>query len=213
MVADLQICIIMDFHHPADLYVHSLKDYIEEAIIDVKSKYPTKSIEVAFVAYGGYWCVPYTKVWDFTTNIAKLQKELKTFKLQHQLPSLCRNVQQAYGLANDMKWTGRKQIIFHMGLGPAFGPNYHSPDFPDLYPKGHPYLVLEEEVEKFAQKNIDLVLLKLDSHWDIMVSVIKVSYMTYRYQGFSVEDLSGKSHIICNVVYDTFLKHLLRQFM
>lgn len=213
MPVDLQICIVLDYHKTMEYMMISLKNNIEDLVNDVKKQYPTKTIQIGFVGYGGYFCVPHAKVYPFTENIKLLQRQLKHLKLELYLPSNCRSIQEAYAHANDMKWFARKRIIFHMGDGPAFGLKYHEPNIGDLYTPGHPYIVLEEEVEKFARKQIDLVLLKLHPAWGKMIDVIEDHYMQYRDTGFYVENLIGKYHILCDEVYEKTKFHILRQFV
>ena len=209
MSADLQICFVVDYHDIMSTLMVIIKNYIELITNKVKKQYPTKSIEIAFVGYGGYFCVPYTKVYEFTHEIEKLQKKLCNFEVEHMLPSSCRNIQQAYGLVNALRWNGKRRLMFHFGNGPPFGPNYHTLDIPDLYPQGHPYLVFEEEIKKISMKKIDIVLLKLDQNWDVMIGVIKNVCCNNRVY---VEDFTNKYLILCDAVHETIEKHILRQF-
>lgn len=210
MPVDLQICFVVDYHGIMSRAMVIIKNYIELIIDEVKQHYPTKSIEVAFVGYGGYFCVPYRKVYKFTQDIQTLQKELLSFEVEHQFPSSCRNIQDAYGSVNDLDWNGKHRIMFHFGNGPPFGPNYHTPDMPDLYPKGHPYLIFEEEVKKISMKNIDIVLLNFDKYWDIMIGVIQ---NVCRYRKVYIENLTDKHAILCDAVHDAIKKHISRQLM
>jgi len=213
MQVDLQVCFVLDYHRPMKCFMSSVLDQVKPVIEEVKNTYPMKVIEIAFVGYGGYFCVPYTKVYPFTSNVRLFQKRLDSLRIQLHTASSCRNVQQAYGLVNDLNWTAKKRLIFHMGNGPAFGPKYHDPNVQDLYPAGHPYLVLEEEVHKFARKRIDLILLKIDNNWNKMVKVIEENYLDYRNQGFHIVDLTNKYGVLCDEVYIEMKKHILRQFV
>ena len=213
MVADLKICFVVDHHAPMDPFIGALKDQFEDIINDVLIQYPMKEIQIAFISYGGYLCIPYRVVHSFTNNVKLLQKYVRHSKKKICLNCDCRNVQMAYGHVNDENWVAVKKIIFHMGNGPAFGPKYHDSDLVDAFPIGHPYLVLEEEVVKFARKNIDLVLLKLDRNWDIMETVIEESYLDFRKKGFYKIDLTDKHNILQKTVFDEVKKHILRQFV
>lgn len=210
MPVDLQICFVVDYHGFMTQIMVIIKNYIELIINKVKKQYPTKSIEVAFVGYGGYFVVPYRKVCKFAQDIQKLQKELLSFEVEHQFTSSCRNIQDAYGSVNDLQWNGKHRVIFHLGDGPPFGPAYHTPDIPDLYPRGHPYLIFEEEVKKISMKNIDLVLLKLNNNWDVMIGII---HNICRYRKVYVEDLTDKYLILCDATHEVIHKHILRQLM
>lgn len=210
MTVDLQICFVVDYHGIMSQLMVVIKNYIQLIIDEVKKQYPTKSIEIAFVGYGGYFCVPYRKVYKFTQDIQKLQKELLSFEVEHQFPSSCRNIQDAYGSVNDLHWNAKKRIIFHYGEGPPFGPKYHTHDIADLYPRGHPYLIFEEEVKKFSMKNIDIVLLQMSTDWSVMTGVIQ---NIYGYDKVYIEDFTYKYKILCIAVHDSIKKHILRQFM
>jgi hypothetical protein len=212
MYADLQVCFVLDYHEPVDK--GALRDQIHDIISDVQNQYPRKSISVAFVGYGGCFCVPYTTVYQWTHNVKYMQKQLNVLEPKYIFTDKCRNVQQAYGLVNDLQWYAKRRIIIHMGDGPAFGPKYHDPNIYDAYPGGHPYLVLEEEVEKFATKQIELVLLKIDNSWDKMTQVIKDSYLYWNQNGgIYIEDLTNKQNLLRGAIYDEVKKHILRQLV
>lgn len=213
MPIHLQVCFVLDIHKTMNNFMGSIKDQIQDILNEVSSKYPTIAIHVAFVGYSGYFAVPYDKVNNFTDDVKLLQRDLNNLKIQHSWTSSCRSIQHAYGHVNDLKWVGSRKIIFHMGNAPAFGPKYHAKNIQDLFPLGHPYLVLEEEVEKFSIKKIDLVLLKLDNKWNQMLEVIKDSYLYYRGDGLYVEDLTMNHNDLRSHVKSVVIKHILRKIM
>jgi hypothetical protein len=214
MSIDLQVCFVLDYHPPMEKYMGLLKQQIGEIMDDIKNTYPTKTIEIAFVGYGGHLVIPNQKVLSFTKNINMIQNQVNNINVQFYLRSSCRDIQSAYGHVNDERWSAKKRIIFHMGNGPAFGNKYHDENIQDVYPYGHPYLVLEEEVEKFAIKRINLVLLKLENNWNEMISVIKDSYGYYRSDGLYVEDLTKfNNDELFSTVKNTVKTHILRCFV
>jgi hypothetical protein len=211
---DVQICILLDMHRDMRKLINPLKDQIEDIINSVKKQYPMKTFEIAFIGYGGYHCIPSITFYGFTSNISQLQKNLRDLKNTRTLTCHCRDIQEAYGLAShDICWTANHRIIFHMGNAPAFGPKYHTPDVEDLFPLGHPYIVLEEQVERMAILNIDLVLLKLNKNMDKMKKVMEENYSKWRNTGFYDVDLVGKENNLYEVIFDEVKNHILRHFV
>lgn len=193
MHVDLQVCFILDIHEPADPGL--LKSQIEDIVNDVINQYPTKSIQIAFVGYGASFCVTSrAKTWTWTSSkqIRRLQREFDELVVKLIFSNPCRKIQFGYDLANQLDWFAKQKIVFHLCDGPAFGLKYHTPEIPDNQPYGHPYIVLEEEVEKFATKGINLVIFKLNQDSNTTIKIMKEEYLKWSRggSGFYVEDLT-----------------------
>lgn len=193
MCVDLQVCFILDIHEPADPGL--LKSQIEDIVNDVMNQYPTKSIQIAFVGYGGCFCVTTrgkTWRWTFSNQIHRLQREFNELEVKLRFTNPCRKIQLGYDLANQLDWFGKRKIVFHLCDGPAFGLKYHTPEVPDNNPYGHAYIVLEEEVEKFATKGINLVVFKLNNNCNTTIKIMEEEYRKWSRSGngFYLEDLT-----------------------
>lgn len=197
MHVDLQVCFILDIHDPVDPGL--LKSQIEHIVIGVMNQYPTKSIQIAFVGYGGCFCVTNRERkwrWTSSNQINRLQREFNDLQVTLKFTNPCRKIQLGYDLANQLDWFAKRKIVFHLCDGPAFGLQYHTPEVPDNHPHGHAYIVLEEEVEKFATKGINLVIFKLNNNCNTTIKIMEDEYLKWSKSGygFYVEDLTNEKN-------------------
>ncbi len=97
-----------------------------------------------------------------------------------------------------------------MGNAPAHGSQYHDSTVNDRYNYGHPYWTLEEQVEKLAAKEIDVVVLKISKTTTIMEKIMQDSYQKIREHGFYVVDLTKNLNNLDDAVYKSVKSHMLR---
>ena len=77
----------------------------------------------------------------------------------------------------NMSWRSNARYAILIADAPGHGSKYHDKDVEDDYPKGDPNgLVIEELMQKYVQKNINLCLTRIDDYTDIMFKAMKEAY-------------------------------------
>jgi hypothetical protein len=191
-------------------FIDALKDQIEDMILQVQNKFPTNSIEIAFIGYTAVGDIPSDVYEPFTKNIALLQRKLRNGRVSRSLSSGCRMVVEGYASAVNLKWTASRRIIFHMGNAPSYGSKYHEKKMYDPFSHGHPYFTLEEQIKLLACNAIDVVILKLSNTTTIMEKILETNYQTLRANGFHIVNLTGQLKKLDAAVYSAVVEHLLR---
>ena len=73
-----------------------------------------------------------------------------------------------------MSWRSNARYAILIADSPGHGSKYHEKDAEDDYPKGDPnWLVLEDLMKKYVEKNINLCLTRIDDYTDIMFNIMK----------------------------------------
>jgi hypothetical protein len=200
----------MDFNSSMRKHLDSLKDQIVNIVKDVQRTSPTTVIELAVVGYAGVSDWPRDRYQVFTGDIDTLHQALLQTTVSNSLDAGCRYVVEGYQKTNTLDWTANRKIMIHMGNAPSYGKNYHGNDVYDMFPSGHPYWTLEEEIQSIASKQIDVVILKLSKTTTLMEKLLDANYRKYRKNGFYVVDCTQKLHTLDAAIYAEVKQHLLR---
>lgn len=206
----VQVCFMADFNKSMKKHIGSLKDIFDEILDDIQNQNPTSVIEVAFVGYTGVGDIPSNICEPFTTNRKPLQKRLKNTDVSDGFNRKCKMVVEGYAIAGNLEWKFQRKILFHMGDSPTHGLRYHDVNLEDSYKHGHPYWTLEEQIEKLAVNNIDLVVLKISKTTTQMEKIMQDTYYSIRERGFYVVDLTSKLNNLDDTVYSEVKAHILR---
>lgn len=210
LTSHVQVCFMTDFNKSMHASIGALKDQFCEILDDIQNQYPTCVIEVAFVGYGGISDIPSSVFEQFTTNRKALQRRARDTQISRGYTSDCRMVIEGYVMVANLQWKFSRRIVFHMGDAPSYGEKYHDKNLNDAYSCGHPYWTLESRIENVADKNIDVVILKISKTTTQMEKVLENSYLQVRPRGFYVVDLTGKLNNLNDAVYEAVKSHILR---
>jgi hypothetical protein len=204
----------MDLNPSMEKYANSLKNQIADIIRDLQNDHQTLLVEIAFIGYTGINDWPTDRYIGLTDDIDLVGKMLKKCPVSDGNPDdECRNVVIGYAMADDLDWTSKRRIIFHMGNAPSYGRKYHSDNTRDMFLTSHPYWGLEDKIETIASKNIDIVILKISKTTTIMEKLLENSYHIQRNQGFYIENLTKKLNFLDDAVYKTVKYHIVRMLL
>jgi hypothetical protein len=206
----VHVCFMTDINHTMKNHIGALKDQFETILDDVQNQYPTSVIEVAFVGYSAVLDIPSDYFEPFTTNRKLLQRKMKNGNVSFGFSRECRMVVEGYTMVSNLNWRFANRIMFHMGNAPAHGSRYHDDAVDDRFKYGHPYWTLEEQVEKVAAMEIDVVILKISKTTTIMEKIMQESYQKIREHGFYVVDLTKHLNNLDDAVYNAVKSHMLR---
>lgn len=201
---------MMDFNKSMKKHIGSLKDNFDEILDDIQNQNPTSVFEVAFVGYTGVGDIPSNIYEPFTTNRKPLQRRLKNTDVSFGFDCNFKMVVEGYVMAGNLDWKFQRRILFHMGDSPSHGTRYHQKNLEDSYKHGHPYWTLEEQIEKLAVNQIDVVVLKISKTTTQMEKIMQDSYSSIRQHGFYIVDLTSKMNNLSNEVCEVVNSHILR---
>lgn len=206
----LQACFVIDFNSSMEKYIDALKNQIIDIVENIQNQNPHCKIEVALVGYAGVSDWPSNRLQPFSSDMEDLRAKFRNTGVSSSLKAGCRYVVEGYVKVNHLTWTATRRIMFHMGNAPSYGRQYHGNDVYDMFPTGHPYWTLEEEVKSIARKNIDVVILKISKTTTQMEKLLEKNYYENRNKGFYVVDLTDKLNYLDDAVYEVVKTHLLR---
>jgi hypothetical protein len=206
----LQACFVIDFNSSMEKHIDSLKNQIVNIVEDIQNQYPECIIEIALVGYAGVSDWPRDRLQPFSSNMRDLKVKFRNTTTSNSLKAGCRYVVEGYVKADKLNWNAKRRIMFHMGNAPSYGQNYHGNDVHDMFPGGHPYWTLEEEIQNIASKNIDVVILKISKTTTQMEKLLETNYYNQRNEGFYIVDLTNKLNVLDNEVYTVVKNHLLK---
>jgi hypothetical protein len=209
----LQACFVIDFNSSMEKYIDALKNQIVDIVEDIQNQKPQCNIEVALVGYAGVSDWPSNRLQPFSSDMTDLRAKFRNTGVSNSLKAGCRYVVEGYFKANHLNWTANRRIMFHMGNAPSYGQKYHGNDVYDMFPTGHPYWTLEEEIKNIASKNIDVVILKISKTTTRMEKLLETSYYEKRNKGFYVVDLTNKLNSLDDAVYGVVKDYLMQSLV
>ena len=164
----------------------SMQDLLEEArnsikyISDkIKKEYPGIKIRFAFEGYRDFEDIKNGEKYytiDFEINENVFKKRLENIVAKGGGDDAEDVVGGLYAGYN-MSWRSNARYTILIADAPCHGRKYHDNDVDDYYPQGDPNgLILEDLMKKYVEKNINLVLTKIDDYTDKMFKIMKDSY-------------------------------------
>lgn len=150
--------------------------YISE---NIKKEYPGILIRFAFEGYRDFEDMKTGEKYytiDFETDLDVFKKKLEEIVAKGGWDD-AEDVLGGLHSGYNMSWRSNARLAILICDAPCHGKKYHDNDVEDDYPNGDPNgLILEDLMKKYVEKNINLVLTRIDDYTDKMFKIMKDSY-------------------------------------
>ena len=150
--------------------------YISE---NIKKEYPGILIRFAFEGYRDFEDMKTGEKYytiDFETDLDVFKKKLEEIVAKGGWDD-AEDVLGGLHSGYNMSWRSNARLAILICDAPCHGKKYHDNDVEDNYPNGDPNgLILEDLMKKYVEKNINLVLTRIDDYTDKMFKIMKDSY-------------------------------------
>ena len=174
-IISLNLAFIMDITGSMEPYLNFAKDKIISVINQI-TKDSNITVRLGFIGYKDYSEV-YVVYEDFTNNI----EDVKNFINQAELgdgADFCEDMVGGLNLALNYSWKSYTRFAMLIADAPCHGVQYHGLKNPSLdsYPNGDPNYKIDKIVQKYAERNINLLCLNLTEDTKILYNNFKKYY-------------------------------------
>ena len=206
----LDLLFIMDITNSMDNYLDQAKKGILDMIKEIQKQCAGVDIFLGFIGYRDFNDLDFGDDYinlEFTKDYESIKNNISFLKAEGggDLPEdLC----GAFDLAKNKDWVGKSRFAILVTDSPCHGKQYHDlKDEEDNYPEGdREKRNIEDFVKYFAQNEISLYCLKINSSTDKMFKIFKEIYVSNKSKdsknNFVVEE--GKK--IFNIVTENAVK-------
>ena len=164
----------------------SMQDLLDETRNSIKyisenitKEYPGILIRFAFEGYRDFEDMKTGEKYytiDFETDLDVFKKKLEEIVAKGGWDD-AEDVLGGLHSGYNMSWRSNARLAILICDAPCHGKKYHDNDVEDDYPNGDPNgLILEDLMKKYVEKNINLVLTRIDDYTDKMFKIMKDSY-------------------------------------
>ena len=175
-IITLDLAFVMDATGSMETYLH----FAQEKIISIINKITQNSnvnVRVGFIGYKDYLegDTNYIEYPELTNDVQKV-KDFITSAYVEGGGDTCEDMVGGLQFALNYKWKGRSRFAILIADAPCHGVQYHGYPSEDKHPEGDPNYKIDEVVEKYARKNINLLCLNLNNLTTILYNNFKIYY-------------------------------------
>lgn len=177
----IKICFLVETTFKMTSYLYDVQCAIEEAINRVCFYNQQAEILVAMVTYRDYkdcdqmGVLDWRSPTDFFETWDNLEQESRVAWFNENDTA---DVAGAVDCAVKMNWSDcDHRLVYHYGISPAHGSQFHGPEVDDKYPMGDPNgKDLLKDVHTFSCMPADYTFFRINSLVDTMLSLMDESY-------------------------------------
>ena len=162
-IISLDLAFIMDITGSMGPYLNFAKNKIL-SVIDQITKDSNISVRLGFVGYKDY-SEEYIKYKDFTDNIQDVKNFISKAELGYG-KDLCEDMVGGLNLTLEYSWKSNTRFAMLIADAPCHGVQYHELENAsfDNYPEGDPKYKIDVIIQRFAERNINLLCLNLTEY-------------------------------------------------
>jgi myosin protein heavy chain len=206
----LDLLFIMDITNSMDYYLDEAKNGILDMIKKIQIECPGSEIFLGFIGYKDFNDLDFGEEYinlEFTTDYEKIKNNISFLKAEGggDIPEdLC----GAFDLAKNKNWTGKTRFAILVTDSPCHGEKYHDlKKGEDNYPNGERDKGnIEDYIKFFAQNEISLYCLKINSSTDKMFKIFKDIYTKNKDKNSKNEFVVEQGKKIFNIVTENTIK-------
>jgi myosin protein heavy chain len=206
----LDLLFIMDITNSMDYYLDEAKNGILDMIKKIQIECPGSEIFLGFIGYKDFNDLDFGEEYinlEFTTDYEKIKNNISFLKAEGggDIPEdLC----GAFDLAKNKNWTGKTRFAILVTDSPCHGEKYHDlKKGEDNYPNGERDKGnIEDYIKFFAQNEISLYCLKINSTTDKMFKIFKDIYTKNKDKNSKNEFVVEQGKKIFNIVTENTIK-------
>ena len=207
----LDLLFIMDITNSMDLYLDQAKRNILNMIDEIKKNCAGIDIFLGFIGYKDFIDLDFGDEYvnlGFTKDYEAIKKEIEPLKAQGggDIPEdLC----GAFELAKIKEWEGKSRFAILVTDSPCHGIKYHNylGKGEDNYPEGDKFQRnIEEYIKFFAENEINLFCLKINSSTDKMFEIFKNIYEKNKITNSNSQFIVGEGKTLSSVVVENAVK-------
>ena len=206
----LDLLFIMDITNSMDYYLDEAKNGILDMIKKIQIECPGSEIFLGFIGYKDFNDLDFEEEYinlEFTTDYEKIKNNISFLKAEgggDTAEDLC----GAFDLAKNKNWTGKTRFAILVTDSPCHGKKYHNlkeeeDNFPDGDKEGRN---IEDYIKFFAQNEISLYCLKINSTTDKMFKIFKDIYTKNKDKNSKNEFVVEQGKKIFNIVTENTIK-------
>ena len=174
-ILSLDLAFVMDITGSMEPYLNFAKNKIISIINEI-TKDSNIKVRLGFIGYKDY-TEKYEIYENFTNNI----EDVKNFITQAQLgdgADFCEDMVGGLNLALNYSWKSNTRFAMLIADAPCHGVQYHGlKDLSlDNHPNGDPNYKIDNIVQKYAERNINLLCLNLTKYTEILYNNFKKYY-------------------------------------
>ena len=206
----LDLLFIMDITNSMDYYLDEAKNGILAMIKKIQIECPGSEIFLGFIGYKDFNDLDFGEEYinlEFTTDYEKIKNNISFLKAEGggDIPEdLC----GAFDLAKNKNWSGKTRFAILVTDSPCHGKKYH--DFKkeedNCYDGDREGRNIEDYIKFFAQNEISLYCLKINSTTDKMFKIFKDIYTKNKDKNSKNEFVVEQGKKIFNIVTDNTIK-------
>jgi myosin protein heavy chain len=206
----LDLLFIMDITNSMDNYLDEAKNGILAMIKKIQIECPGSEIFLGFIGYKDFNDLDFGEKYinlEFTTDYEKIKNNISFLKAEgggDTAEDLC----GAFDLAKNKNWTGKTRFAILVTDSPCHGEKYHDlKKGEDNYPNGERDKGnIEDYIKFFAQNEISLYCLKINSSTDKMFKIFKDIYTKNKDKNSKNEFVVEQGKKIFNIVTENTIK-------
>ena len=206
----LDLLFIMDITNSMDNYLDEAKNGILAMIKKIQIECPGSEIFLGFIGYKDFNDLDFGEKYinlEFTTDYEKIKNNISFLKAEgggDTAEDLC----GAFDLAKNKNWTGKTRFAILVTDSPCHGEKYHDlKKEEDNYPNGdRDERNIEDYIIFFAQNEISLYCLKINSTTDKMFKIFKDIYTKNKDKNSKNEFVVEQGKKIFNIVTENTIK-------
>ena len=181
----LNLLFIMDITNSMDAYLLQAKNHIIDMINKIQIECAGCEILLGFIAYKDFSDLDLGEKYinlEFTKEYESIKKNIEFLEAEgggDTPEDLC----GALALAKDKNWNGKTRFAILVTDSPCHGEKYHDlkGEQKDNYPNGdREGRIIEDYIKFFAENEISLFCLKINSTTDKMFKIFEKTYESYK---------------------------------
>ena len=207
----LNLLFIMDITNSMDAYLLQVKNQIIDMIKKIQIECAGSEIFLGFIAYKDFSDLDFGEEYinlEFTTDYDSIKKNIEFLEAEgggDTPEDLC----GALALAQNKNWNGKTRFAILVTDSPCHGEKYHDlkGEQKDNYPKGdREGRIIENYIKFFAEEEISLFCLKINSTTDKMFEIFRKTYESNKKKGSKNEFIVQKGEELFKIVTENTIK-------
>ena len=207
----LNLLFIMDITNSMDAYLLQAKNHIIDMINKIQIECAGCEILLGFIAYKDFSDLDLGEKYinlEFTKEYESIKKNIEFLEAEgggDTPEDLC----GALALAKEKNWNGKTRFAILVTDSPCHGEKYHDlkGEQKDNYPNGdREGRIIEDYIKFFAENEISLFCLKINSTTDKMFKIFEKTYESNKSQDSKNKFMVQKADKLFNIVTDNTIK-------
>ena len=206
----LDLLFIMDITNSMDIFLDQAKNGILDMIKEIQKQCPGIDIFLGFIGYRDFIDLDFGEDYinlEFTKDYESIRNNISSVKAEgggDTAEDLC----GAFDLAKNKDWVGKSRISILVTDSPCHGKKYHElKEDEDNYPEGDRLQRnIEDYIKFFAQNEISLYCLKINTSTDKMFTEFKKIYESNKSKDSKNNFVIEKGKKIFNIVTENAIK-------